>query len=372
MPSIILLRHGQSQFNSSSKFCGWLDVPLSEKGQLQAQQAGQLILSTLPEYTPDLLITSKLRRSAQTGYLLSQVLQREYMDVDRTWRLNERHYGALQGRDKSEVLKEVGEKQYMYIRRDFHGVPPLLHCRADPNSGIDDRYDGEGEVPLGESLEMVIKRLQPYLESVIDRMKQGRRPLIVAHGSTCRSILKILKKISDEDIKDVNIPNAIPILLEFGDASENWEFKGFRYLDEEEAKERAAAVAKEGFHFQDTVQLDVDPCLDIDDSPISRVRRGPTIVVTGSFKEPRRDVNKVAELLVEKSPVVELFTDPSFILGFQLDVTEMSVVVMSGCVGQDRFFLIQTGIELLDGNVMSGSCGRVHVAQITVQNVSNS
>lgn len=249
MPSIILIRHGQSQFNSSSKFCGWLDVPLSEKGEQQALQAGQLIQTMLPDFKPDLLFTSKLRRSSQTGYLITKVLGREYIDVERTWRLNERHYGALQGRDKSEVLKEVGEEKYMFVRRDFKGVPPLLHSRNDENSGIDDRYDGEALIPLGESLEMVIQRLEPYLvENVIEKLKQGRRPLIIAHGSTCRSILKILQDISNEDIKKVNIPNAIPILLEFGNADEDWVFKGFRYLDEEEAKRRAADVAKEGFN----------------------------------------------------------------------------------------------------------------------------
>ncbi|KAH3672860.1 hypothetical protein WICMUC_004082 [Wickerhamomyces mucosus] len=237
---IILLRHGQSQFNSASLFCGWLDVPLSTRGELQAQQAGELLIKN--NINPDILYTSKLRRTCQTGYIITKTLEKEYIDVKRSWKLNERHYGSLQGRDKSQVLQEVGEEKYMFWRRDYNGIPPL---NIGENSGIDERYNDCENIPRGESLKMVVKRLEPYLkEEIFQDLIKGKIPLIIAHGSSCRSILKILKNINENDIKKLNIPNAIPLILEL---NENFELISETYLDEEEAKKRAEAVAKEGF-----------------------------------------------------------------------------------------------------------------------------
>lgn len=237
------MRHGQSEFNNLNIFCGWLDAHLTPKGQDQARSSAELIKQF--DLIPDHVFTSKLTRTCQTARIIMEQLDREWIDVDKSWRLNERHYGALQGRDKSQVLAELGEEEYMHVRRAYDGVPPLVEHEGDRS--LDDRYkDVLKELPKGESLQMVIERLEPYLKSqVLPVLQSGKTVLIVAHGSTVRAVLKVVKGLSEEEIKNVNIPNGIPMCLEVDDhlRSIGRDF----YLDPEDAKKRAAEVAKEGF-----------------------------------------------------------------------------------------------------------------------------
>lgn len=245
MPTLIILRHGQSEFNNLNKFCGWIDAKLTEKGKEQAKFASNLIKQQ--GLKPKILFTSKLTRTAQTGNIILEELDRLWIDVSRSWRLNERHYGALQGKDKSSVRAQVGDEQYMYWRRAYNGCPPLIAKEEVGTSAIDDRYKYVlDEVPRGESLHMVVERLTPYLYGDIKKELNERGcVLVVAHGSACRSILKLIKEISDEDIKDINIPNAIPLVMELDEDMKL--IKDEYYLDPKIAKERADAVAKEGF-----------------------------------------------------------------------------------------------------------------------------
>jgi len=245
MPTLIILRHGQSEFNNLNKFCGWLDAKLTTKGKDQAKFAANLIKEH--GLKPKILFTSKLSRTAQTGNIILEEIDRLWIDVKRSWRLNERHYGALQGCDKSEIRNKVGDEKYMYWRRAYNGCPPLIEKNQE-SSAIDDRYKYVlDEVPRGESLHMVVDRLNPYLMADIkNELIKRDVVLIVAHGSACRSILKIIKGISDEDIKNINVPNAVPLIMEL---DENMKLiKDEYYLDPEIAKERAAAVAREGFN----------------------------------------------------------------------------------------------------------------------------
>ncbi|CCH45441.1 phosphoglycerate mutase [Wickerhamomyces ciferrii] len=244
MPTLIILRHGQSEFNNLNKFCGWLDAKLTDKGKEQAKFASNLIKSS--NLKPNYIFTSKLTRTIQTGNLILEDLDRQWIDVTRSWRLNERHYGALQGCDKSEIRSQVGDEQYMFWRRAYDGIPPLIE-KDQEASAIDERYKYEiDEVPKGESLHMVVDRLKSLLYGdILKKLIERDVVLVVAHGSACRSILKLIKKISDEDIKDINIPNAIPLVMNVDD---DLNLIGDEYyLDPEIAKERAAAVAKEGW-----------------------------------------------------------------------------------------------------------------------------
>lgn len=240
--TLILMRHGQSQLNNASTFCGWLDAVLSDKGQSQAQQAAHLIQDS--QLAPDIIFTSKLTRTCQTAKIIMETLNREWIDVAKSWRLNERHYGALQGRVKSEVLQELGEEEYMRIRRAYDGVPPLV---LDNDQSVDDRYkDVINELPRGESLQMVEKRLEPYLHGCIaEQLKLNKTVLIVAHGSSVRSILKLVRELSEDEIKEVNIPNGIPMVLKLDD---NLRSMGKEeYLDPEVAHRMAEEVKNEGF-----------------------------------------------------------------------------------------------------------------------------
>lgn len=257
MPELIILRHGESEWNKSNKFCGWVDVPLSENGKKQALRSAELLLGQKDVKAPDVCFTSRLTRANQTACIILEKMKRLFIDVKKTWRLNERHYGALQGRDKTEVLKEYGKEKYMYWRRAFHGCPPLCDPKS-PYSSIDDRYnlDAEdekrlglsGEIPRGESLEMVIGRIVPYYKQAIEpELKKGRVVLIVTHGSVVRAILKFLYNISDEAISGVNIPNGIPIRIDLDPETYKPRTNQWTYLDPERAKVEAEKVRLQGF-----------------------------------------------------------------------------------------------------------------------------
>jgi 2,3-bisphosphoglycerate-dependent phosphoglycerate mutase len=242
---IILIRHGQSEFNDQNLFCGWRDVNLTAKGIQQAKSASQLLKQA--NIRPELIFTSRLKRSIQTGDIIKRTLGLEDVECVRSWRLNERHYGQLQGHSKSEVLAKVGKEQYMYWRRDINGIPPL---ETEVSEEIKEKYkdefpDGTG-IPRGESLKMVIERLKELLFGEIQRnVMAGKTVLVVAHGSTVRATLVLLKKITDEEeIKSLNIPNSMPLVIELDD---NFNFLNEYYLDPANAALESKRVANEGF-----------------------------------------------------------------------------------------------------------------------------
>ncbi|QPG73932.1 hypothetical protein FOA43_001247 [Brettanomyces nanus] len=257
MPQIIILRHGESEWNKSNKFCGWVDIPLSVNGKDQALKSADLILQQTNMKMPDVCFTSRLTRANQTAEIILDRLNRLYIDTYKTWRLNERHYGALQGRDKTEVLNEFGKEKYMFWRRAFTGCPPL--CKEDAKCRcVDGRYaiDTEdeqkmglsGELPRGESLKMVIDRLMPYYRLVIEKhLSQGRNVLIVTHGSVVRALLKVLYEIGDDAISHIDIPNGIPIRIDLDPATLRPASEKWVYLDPERAKVEAEKVRLQGF-----------------------------------------------------------------------------------------------------------------------------
>lgn len=244
---LIILRHGESQWNKENKFCGWIDIPLSTKGQHEAIYAAQLIETH--NLNPDIIYTSKLCRSIETGGLILDQLKKPWLDHIKTWRLNERHYGMYQGRDKHDVFVELGSdrEKFQYIRRDYRGVPPLIPPGEDPS--IDDRYNdvlNRDVLPRGESLEMVMKRLIPFFQyEILDQqmIQLNKTVLIVTHGSIVRSLIKYLNNVNDEDISKINVPTGIPLVFELNNKGE---LLKYYYLDKERAKEGIEKVKKEG------------------------------------------------------------------------------------------------------------------------------
>ena len=242
--TLILLRHGNSDWNQKNLFTGWVDVRLSEQGVAEAMRAGELLAAS--GLKPGILYTSVLTRAIQTANLALEVADRLWIPVKRSWRLNERHYGALQGKDKAQTLAEYGEEQFMTWRRSFDVPPPPLADDAEWSQAHDERYIGiDGELPRTESLKLVIERMLPYWESDITKdLAAGTTVLVTAHGNSLRALVKHLDGISDDAIAEHNIPTGIPLVYELDDA--------FRptgpgvYLDPEAAAAGAAAVANQG------------------------------------------------------------------------------------------------------------------------------
>ena len=242
---LILLRHGQSQWNSKNLFTGWVDVALSSQGEAEAKRAGELLKEK--NLLPDLLHTSLLTRAIHTAEIALGACERKWIPVSRSWRLNERHYGALQGKDKAATLKEYGEEQFKLWRRSFDTPPPAIADSDQYSQASDIRYKDLGpDLPKAECLKDVVKRLMPYLDNEIaSDLRQGKTVLVVAHGNSIRAIVKHLACISDSDIAEVNIPTGIPLLYRFDDDFEPIIKEG-EYLDPEAAKESIAAVANQG------------------------------------------------------------------------------------------------------------------------------
>ncbi|MGC5171531.1 phosphoglyceromutase [Micromonospora sp. DT81.3] len=242
--TLILLRHGQSEWNELNLFTGWVDVRLTEQGKAEAQRGGELLAEA--GLHPDILYTSVLSRAIQTANIALDAADRLWIPVKRTWRLNERHYGALQGKDKAQTLEEFGQEQFMLWRRSFDVPPPLL-AEDDQYSQIGDpRYAGmDGEVPRTESLKLVIDRLLPYWETDIAAdLRNGKVVLVTAHGNSLRGLVKHLEGISDADISELNIPTGIPLVYKL---DENLVPLGpGEYLDPDAAAAGAAAVAAQG------------------------------------------------------------------------------------------------------------------------------
>jgi 2,3-bisphosphoglycerate-dependent phosphoglycerate mutase len=242
---LILLRHGESEWNSKNLFTGWVDVSLSAKGIQEAGRAGQLLKQE--SLLPDILHTSLLRRAISTAQIALENCDRHWIPVKRSWRLNERHYGALQGKDKAQTLAQYGEAQFKLWRRSFDVPPPAISDDDQYSQVKDFRYKDLGaDLPKTECLKDVVNRLLPYLlGEITDDLNDGKLVLVVAHGNSIRAIVKHIDCISDEDIAEVNIPTGIPLLYEF---DTNFEplVKGGRYLDPEAAAKSIAAVANQG------------------------------------------------------------------------------------------------------------------------------
>jgi 2,3-bisphosphoglycerate-dependent phosphoglycerate mutase len=242
---LILLRHGESEWNAKNLFTGWVDVSLSAKGIEEAKRGGDLLKER--NLLPDIVHTSLLRRAITTSQLALDQCDRHWIPVKRSWRLNERHYGALQGKDKAATLKEYGEEQFQLWRRSFDVPPPPIDDNDQYSQSNDARYADLGSaMPRTECLKDVVDRMIPYLTGEIaSDMRSGKTVLVTAHGNSIRAAVKHIDCISDTDIAGVNIPTGIPLLYEF---DENFEpiKKGGEYLDPVAAKAAIEAVANQG------------------------------------------------------------------------------------------------------------------------------
>ena len=243
--TLILLRHGESDWNAKNLFTGWVDVDLTEKGRAEAVRGGELLVAA--GLLPDIVHTSLQRRAITTAHLALDVAERHWIPVRRSWRLNERHYGALQGKDKKQTLAEYGEEQFMTWRRSFDVPPPPIDDDDQWSQAGDARYADLGaEVPRTECLKDVIERMLPWWDSsIVPDLTSGATVLIAAHGNSIRAIVKHLDGISDEAIAGLNIPTGMPLVYELDDQMHPVE-KGGRYLDPEAAAAAAEAVANQG------------------------------------------------------------------------------------------------------------------------------
>jgi 2,3-bisphosphoglycerate-dependent phosphoglycerate mutase len=242
---LILLRHGESEWNALNLFTGWVDVRLSDKGIGEAKRGGQLLKER--GLLPDVVHTSLLRRAIHTSQLALDAADRDWIPVNRSWRLNERHYGALQGKDKKETLAQYGEEQFKLWRRSFDVPPPPIDDNDEYSQFGDARYADLGfNLPKTECLKDVVNRMIPYLDGELaEDLNAGKTVLVTAHGNSIRAMVKQIDQISDADIAGVNIPTGIPLLYEFDDNFKPVK-KGGEYLDPEAAKAAIEAVANQG------------------------------------------------------------------------------------------------------------------------------
>jgi 2,3-bisphosphoglycerate-dependent phosphoglycerate mutase len=243
--TLILLRHGNSDWNQKNLFTGWVDVELSDQGRAEAHRAGELLAES--GLKPDLLYTSRLKRAINTAHIALNAADRSWIDVKRDWRLNERHYGALQGKDKAQTLAEYGPEMFQTWRRSFDVPPPPIDDNDQYSQAHDDRYaDLNGNVPKTECLKDVLERMLPFwLSDIQPDLKSGKTVLVTAHGNSLRALVKHLDGVSDEDIAELNIPTGIPLVYKL---DENFKpvVAGGEYLDPEAAAAGAAAVAAQG------------------------------------------------------------------------------------------------------------------------------
>lgn len=245
MYNVVLLRHGESFWNKENRFTGWTDIDLSEKGIKEATDAGKLLKKE--GFTFDLAYTSVLKRAIRTLWITLDEMDLMWIPVIRNWRLNERHYGALQGLNKAETAKKYGDAQVKIWRRSYGTQPPALEKTDERFPGNDPRYADltEDELPLTECLKDTVARFVPYWENTISKsIKEGMRILIAAHGNSLRALVKYLDKVSEEEIVGLNIPTGIPLIYELDD--ELKPIKHYYLGDPEEIAKAAAAVANQG------------------------------------------------------------------------------------------------------------------------------
>ena len=244
--TLVLVRHGQSDWNAKNLFTGWVDVGLTETGRAEARRSGELLAER--GLLPDVLHTSVLRRAIETAQITLESADRMWLPVRRSWRLNERHYGALQGKDKKQTLAEFGEEQFMLWRRSYDTPPPPL-ADSDMWSQVGDpAYAAfpDEVVPRTECLADVVVRMLPYwYDGIVPDLRSGQTVLVVAHGNSLRALVKHLDAISDEDIAGLNIPTGIPLVYRL-DAELRPVTRGGEYLDADAAAEAIKAVANQG------------------------------------------------------------------------------------------------------------------------------
>ena len=242
---LILLRHGESAWNEKNLFTGWVDVRLTQKGEEEAVRAGELFKEH--NLLPELLHTSLLRRAINTAEIALNEAERHWIPVRRSWKLNERHYGALQGKDKKATLAQYGDEQFQLWRRSFDVPPPPIEDGDEFSQVNDPRYQDLGNlIPKTECLKDVVQRLIPYWEQeIIPDLKSGKVTLVTAHGNSLRALVKHLDGISDQEIAALNIPTGIPLLYELDNDFKPMKIGG-EYLDPVAAKAAIEAVANQG------------------------------------------------------------------------------------------------------------------------------
>jgi 2,3-bisphosphoglycerate-dependent phosphoglycerate mutase len=239
VPKVVLLRHGESTWNKENRFTGWTDVDLTDRGRAEAQEAGRLLREG--GYVFDIAFTSVLKRAIRTLWIALDVMDLMWIPEEKSWRLNERHYGALQGLNKAETAAKHGEAQTKIWRRSYDVPPPALTPDDPRHPSRDPRYAGlaKSELPLTESLKETVQRFLPYWhETIAPTIRSGRRVLIAAHGNSIRALIKYLDAVSDADIVQLNIPTGIPLVYELDD-----DLRPVRhyYLGDAAAAEAAAA-----------------------------------------------------------------------------------------------------------------------------------
>ena len=245
MHKVVLLRHGESIWNKENRFTGWTDVDLSEKGIKEAHKAGQTLKKE--GYTFDIAYTSVLKRAIRTLWITLDEMDLMWIPVIRNWRLNERHYGALQGLNKAEMAQKFGEEQVHIWRRSYDTQPPSLEKTDERYPGKDPRYSDlkETEVPLTECLKDTVARFVPYWENVVaPSIKEGKQVVIAAHGNSLRALVKYLDNIPEDEIVGLNIPTGVPLVYELDDNLKS--LKSYYLGDAEEIKKAAAAVVNQG------------------------------------------------------------------------------------------------------------------------------
>ncbi len=245
MPKLVLLRHGQSTWNKENRFTGWTDVDLTKQGRAEAREAARLLQEEGLEF--DYAYTSVLTRAIRTLWIVMDEMNTLWLPVERDWKLNERHYGGLQGLNKAEMAAKHGEEQVHIWRRSYSVQPPKLRQDDERHPRNDRRYANltEREMPEGECLEDVVDRMMPYWnDTIAPAIRSGQRVIVVAHGNSLRALVKRLDNVSDEEILKLNIPTGVPLVYDLDD---DLKPVSKRYLgDAEEIKRRAAAVAAQG------------------------------------------------------------------------------------------------------------------------------
>ncbi|OLT25123.1 phosphoglyceromutase [Actinomadura sp. CNU-125] len=246
MATLVLLRHGESVWNAEGLFTGWVDVDLSAKGESEATRGGDLLLDA--DITPDVVHTSLLKRAIRTANIALDVADLLWIPVRRSWRLNERHYGALQGKNKAQTREQYGEEKFMTWRRSYDTPPPPIKDN-DPLSQVNDLRYAELPselIPRSECLADVIDRMLPYwYDSIVPDLAAGRTVLVAAHGNSLRALVKHLDDVSDDDIVGLNIPTGIPLVYELDDDFAPLK-RGGEYLDPAAAKAAIEAVKNQG------------------------------------------------------------------------------------------------------------------------------
>jgi len=239
---LVLCRHGQSQWNLENLFTGWYDIDLTDQGRAEAKSAGQLLGAL--DFDFDIAYTSVLKRAIRTLWIILDELDRMWIPVERSWKLNERSYGALQGLNKAETAAKHGADQVHIWRRSYDIPPPAIEVTDERHPSHDPRYAGIDNLPATESLKTTLERVQPYWEAQIaPQLKAGKNILIAAHGNSLRALVKMLDSISDEDITEFNIPTGVPILYDLDD---NLQPRSREFLGDAEAiAQAAAAVAQQ-------------------------------------------------------------------------------------------------------------------------------